>query len=77
MGSPEQEPVLEIKPDEGGDPACWAGLLCPECGAVLDGGSHRPGCRLAAGRRPSAISASLRSAMGDGPEPRSRNAHAD
>lgn len=30
--------------DEGGDPACWAGLLCPECGAVLDGGSHRPGC---------------------------------
>ena len=31
--------------DEGGDPACWAGLLCPECGAVLDGGAHRPDCR--------------------------------
>jgi hypothetical protein len=31
--------------DEGGDPACWAGLLCSECGAVLDGGAHRPDCQ--------------------------------
>ena len=31
--------------DQGGDPACWAGLLCPECGAVLDGGAHRPDCQ--------------------------------
>lgn len=30
--------------DEGGDPPCWAGSLCPECGAPLDGGAHRPGC---------------------------------
>jgi len=30
-----------------GDPACWAGLLCPDCGAVADGGYHRPGCSLA------------------------------
>ncbi len=30
--------------DQGGDPACWAGLLCPECGAVLDGGPHQKGC---------------------------------
>ncbi|HEX7105551.1 MAG TPA: hypothetical protein VF218_06275 [Acidothermaceae bacterium] len=22
--------------DEGGDPACWASLLCPNCGAVPD-----------------------------------------
>ena len=29
---------------EGGDPACWAGLLCPECGAVTTDGYHRPGC---------------------------------
>jgi tellurite methyltransferase len=29
-----------------GDPACWAGLLCPDCGAVVDGGDHRPGCSL-------------------------------
>jgi methylenetetrahydrofolate dehydrogenase (NADP+) / methenyltetrahydrofolate cyclohydrolase len=27
-----------------GDPACWAGLVCAGCGAVLDGGVHRPGC---------------------------------
>lgn len=33
--------------DEGGDPACWAQLLCPECGAVLDGGPHREGCAVA------------------------------
>jgi hypothetical protein len=32
-------------PEGAGDPACWAGLLCPECGAVLTGGDpHRAGC---------------------------------
>ena len=35
-----EEPVPE------GDPACWAGLLCPECGAVVEDGYHRPGCSL-------------------------------
>jgi tellurite methyltransferase len=30
--------------EAGGEPACWAHLLCPECGAVLDGGPHRDGC---------------------------------
>jgi tellurite resistance-related uncharacterized protein len=30
--------------EEGGDPACWAGLLCADCGVVLGDGSHRPGC---------------------------------
>ncbi len=30
--------------DEGGDPACWARLVCPECGAILNGGDHRAGC---------------------------------
>jgi hypothetical protein len=30
--------------DEGGEAACFAHLVCPECGAVLDGGPHRPGC---------------------------------
>jgi tellurite methyltransferase len=33
--------------EEGGDPACWAGLLCPECGAVLTEDPHRDGCSLA------------------------------
>ena len=30
--------------DQGGDPACWANLLCPECGAVMDGNPHKAGC---------------------------------
>ncbi|MHB1534346.1 MAG: DUF3565 domain-containing protein [Acidimicrobiales bacterium] len=38
------EPVASRSPDEGGDPACWAALLCPECGAVLDGGPHKQHC---------------------------------
>lgn len=33
---PEQSDQDSV--DEGGDPACWAQLLCPECGAVLEGG---------------------------------------
>ncbi|MGZ4256554.1 MAG: DUF3565 domain-containing protein [Gaiellaceae bacterium] len=30
--------------EEGGESACLADRLCPECGAVLDGGPHRQGC---------------------------------
>ena len=30
--------------DAGGDPACWAGSVCPDCGSVADDGPHRPGC---------------------------------
>jgi tellurite resistance-related uncharacterized protein len=30
--------------DESGDPVCWAHLLCPDCGAFLDDGSHVNGC---------------------------------
>ena len=37
------EPAGE--PGEGGDAACWAHLVCPECGAMISGG-HRPGCTL-------------------------------
>ena len=30
-------PAVEEPPvEEGGDPACWASLLCPNCGAVPD-----------------------------------------
>ena len=39
--------VVDREPqDEGGDAACWAHLVCPECGAVTDGsGTHQlPGC---------------------------------
>ena len=28
---------------DGGDPACWACLVCEECGAVVSEG-HRTGC---------------------------------
>jgi len=41
------EPSQKNAPGDGGDPACWAGLLCPECGAVLDGGPHGQGCSAA------------------------------
>lgn len=30
-------------PEEGGEPACYAHLVCPECGSVVTEG-HRPGC---------------------------------
>ncbi|HVW87967.1 MAG TPA: DUF3565 domain-containing protein [Gaiellaceae bacterium] len=33
--------------DRGGEAACYAHLVCDECGAVLDGAGHRPGCSQA------------------------------
>jgi tellurite methyltransferase len=39
-----------VTPDEGGDPACWSSLVCPECGGVRgDGTGHRPGCSSGTG----------------------------
>ncbi len=35
--------------DDGGESSCYAHLLCLECGAVLDGGRHRDGCRSVLG----------------------------
>ena len=40
----QDEPGRRREEEEGGEPACLADRLCPECGAVLDGGPHRPGC---------------------------------
>ena len=37
--------------EEGGEPACFAHLVCPECGAVVSEG-HAPGCGLAAASTP-------------------------
>jgi len=40
----ETWPAPELEEDEqGGDPSCWAGLVCQECGAVISEG-HRCGC---------------------------------
>jgi len=39
--------LLRVEPeDEGGEAACFAHLVCPECGAVTTEG-HRPGCAQA------------------------------
>lgn len=44
------EPSREEQAEAGGDPACWAGIVCPECGGVAgDGTGHRPGCPAGAG----------------------------
>lgn len=44
-GTCEQQPLST--PDVGGEAACLAHLVCPDCGVVIEdggGGSHRPGC---------------------------------
>ncbi len=38
--------------DDGGDPACWAHMVCAACGALVDRpGAHRPGCPQADAER--------------------------
>lgn len=34
----------DVANDEGGESACFAHLICPACGAVLDGSEHVKGC---------------------------------
>jgi hypothetical protein len=38
-----QSPAGSGEAADGGDPACWACLVCQECGAVVSEG-HRAGC---------------------------------
>ena len=35
-----------VESDEGGEAACWAHQVCPDCGAMESEG-HRPGCPVA------------------------------
>ncbi len=53
---PEPVPRLEDLTDSlgglGGDAACWAHLLCEECGIFLnERGEHRAGCSKPRGQR--------------------------
>jgi hypothetical protein len=40
----DEKPGVDPTRHEGGESACWAHLLCTECGAVLDGGAHAEDC---------------------------------
>jgi tellurite resistance-related uncharacterized protein len=42
-GQQQNDSAARDAPEAGGESACWAHLLCPKCGAVLDGGHHRDG----------------------------------
>jgi hypothetical protein len=33
-----------VAADEGGESSCFAHLICPECGVVLDGADHLQWC---------------------------------
>ena len=38
--------LRQPRDDQAGDAACWANLVCPDCGAIETEG-HRPGCAQA------------------------------
>jgi uncharacterized protein YeaO (DUF488 family) len=46
-GEAESELAGEAE-EQGGDRACWAHLVCPDCGAVVSEG-HAPGCQAGTG----------------------------
>jgi len=45
-GTEDLDAAAAGEPGEGGDAACWAHLVCPECGAVESEG-HVAGCSVA------------------------------
>jgi tellurite resistance-related uncharacterized protein len=44
--NPSGEKNVLNRSDKGGESACLAHMLCPECGAVLNGGAHKQGCHV-------------------------------
>jgi uncharacterized protein YeaO (DUF488 family) len=38
--------LAQVLRSAGGEAACWAHLVCPDCGSMISEG-HRPGCRSA------------------------------
>jgi hypothetical protein len=42
LGTARECPLCDA--ERGGEAACFAQLVCAECGAVAVGGSHRAGC---------------------------------
>jgi hypothetical protein len=49
LGKGLESPLCD--PDRGGETACYAHLVCPECGAMLDGSAHAFGCKGSNDRR--------------------------
>jgi uncharacterized protein DUF3565 len=46
LGTTRDCPLCDV--ERGGETACYAHLVCPECGSLLDGGGHAPGCNRSA-----------------------------
>ena len=44
LGTPLECGLCDREEPAGGEPPCLAHRVCPECGAFVDGASHRPGC---------------------------------
>jgi hypothetical protein len=49
LGKGLESPLCDT--DRGGETACYAHLVCPECGAMLDGSAHAFGCKGSNDRR--------------------------
>ena len=45
-GEAEVGGEAEVRGEVGGEAACWAHLVCPQCGAMESEG-HQPGCPAA------------------------------